>query len=114
MAGKTPSPAPAQPQRYLSPQEFSRFSGLSLATVHRYLRRGKVRYLQPAGPRGRILIPIDALELFAAAAPAPLLVEATAGASSAISDSPATTLRRLSGPRPLWTRRGGRSPTTEV
>jgi hypothetical protein len=45
----------------LSPQEFSEQSGLSIASVRRYLRDGKLPFAQPGGPRGRILIPPDAL-----------------------------------------------------
>jgi hypothetical protein len=104
------SPAPAQPKRYLSPQEFSQLSGLSPATVHRYLRSGKLRHLQPAGPRGRILIPIDALDIPTGAptgsAPEPTATSATSTANS----PPPATPRQLPGPRPLWTRRGGASP----
>ena len=47
----------------LSPKEFSQLSGLSLATVHRYLKAGKLPFLQPGGPRSRVLIPSDALQL---------------------------------------------------
>ena len=47
--------------KHLSPQEFSQQSGLSIASVRRYLRDGKLPFAQPGGPRGRILIPADAL-----------------------------------------------------
>lgn len=46
---------------HLSPQQFSDSSGLSIATVRRYLRDGKLPFVQPGGPRGRLLIPSDAL-----------------------------------------------------
>jgi excisionase family DNA binding protein len=46
---------------YLSPEQFSERTGLSIATVRRYLRAGKLTHVQPAGFRGRVLIPVDAL-----------------------------------------------------
>jgi hypothetical protein len=113
MAGHTTDPAPAQPQRYLSPQEFSRVTGLSLATVHRYLRSGKVRHLQPAGPRGRILIPIDALENPTGAPPGPAPKPAATSAASTANSSPPAAPSQLPGPRPVWTRHGGVSPNKE-
>ena len=56
MAGRTTQTEAAQSRHYLSPHEFSGLSGLSLATVRRYLKRGRLPYRQPAGRRGRILI----------------------------------------------------------
>jgi hypothetical protein len=47
---------------HLSPKQFSELSGLSLATVHRYLRCGRLPYTQLGGRRHRILIPFDALD----------------------------------------------------
>jgi hypothetical protein len=47
--------------KHVSPQEFSDQSGLSIASVRRYLRGGKLPFVQPGGPRGRVLIPADAL-----------------------------------------------------
>jgi hypothetical protein len=47
--------------KHVSPQEFSDQSGLSIASVRRYLRDGKLPFVQPGGPRGRVLIPTDAL-----------------------------------------------------
>jgi hypothetical protein len=91
---------------HLSPKEFSQISGLSLATVHRYLKKGKLPFRQPGGPRGRILIPVDALQ------------SVPAGATGAGSDRGATAAREpspdaaerpaaLPGPRPKWTHLGG-------
>jgi hypothetical protein len=34
---------------------------LSLATLRRYLRRGILPHIQPAGPKGKILFPIDVI-----------------------------------------------------
>ena len=47
--------------QYLSPEQFSELSGLSIATIRRYVRACKLPFVQPGGPRGRILIPADAL-----------------------------------------------------
>jgi hypothetical protein len=51
---------------HVSPQEFSDPSGLSIASVRRYMRDGKLPFVQPGGPRGRVLIPTDALARLAA------------------------------------------------
>ncbi|WP_423785779.1 helix-turn-helix domain-containing protein [Gimesia maris] len=41
---------------FLSPEEFAQFSGLSLPTIHRYLKSGHLPFIQPGGFRCRILI----------------------------------------------------------
>jgi hypothetical protein len=64
--------------RFLSPQEFSQLSGLSLATVHRYLKNGKLLYRQPAGRRGRVLIPSNALATLACTTSQPMPADAAA------------------------------------
>jgi hypothetical protein len=56
----------ATPQRkHLSPAEFVAESGLSLATVHRYLKSGRLPKVQIGGFRCRVLIPREALKLVA-------------------------------------------------
>jgi hypothetical protein len=100
-----------QPRRFVSPLEFSQLSGLSLATVHRYLKKGKLPSVQPSGRRGRILIPADALErcgnttLEAAHPEQTTLPTAKPGAAP----SP-----RPSGPRPRWTRTLNTSHTEDT
>jgi hypothetical protein len=81
---------------HLSPKQFSRLGGLSLATVHRYLRQGFLPFLQPGGRRHRILIPRQALELL------PVLLTGHV-ASLAPDDAgvPCST-PRLPGPAPRW------------
>ena len=54
-----------EPAVYLSPLAFSRLSGLSLATIRRYLKSGKLRFFQPGGKRARILIARSAVEQLA-------------------------------------------------
>jgi len=49
---------------YVSPAEFVRLSGLSSATVRRYLEDGRLPKVQPGGPRCRVLIPRNALDAF--------------------------------------------------
>jgi hypothetical protein len=107
MANPPTRAADDQPRRYLSPQEFSRLSGLSLATVHRYLRSGKLPCRQPGGHRGRILISADALEADSGAG-APDLT--STGPVDAPRPAPAT---RLSGPRPRWARQARRPKAKE-
>lgn len=46
----------------LSPQEFASFTGMSLATVHRYLKAGTLPKIQVGGKRHRVLIPLNALQ----------------------------------------------------
>jgi excisionase family DNA binding protein len=89
-------------RRYLSPEEFGDRSGLSLATVHRYLKKGKLPFHQPGGRRTRILIPIDALESVSRSASQADRTTAPAAAQEA---SPAAERPvPLPGPRPRWTR----------
>lgn len=85
-------------RQFLSPAEFSQRAGVSLATVHRYLKRGLLPCWQPAGKRGRILIPISAL--------ASILSVPSAGNAdgSAVGPTPESPSSNLSGPRPRWAR----------
>ncbi len=48
---------------FLSPAEFAQFSGLSLPTIHRYRKSGRLPFIQPGGFRCRILIPKNASDL---------------------------------------------------
>lgn len=50
---------------FLTPNEYARLSGLSMATVRRYLAAGHLPKYQPGGPRCRVLIPLHALEALA-------------------------------------------------
>jgi excisionase family DNA binding protein len=98
-------------RRYVSPEEFSQFTGLSLATVRRYLKDGKLTFLQPGGRRGRILIPVDAL-----VGPPPDVSGATPVSEPAAGSLPPggsqTKTARIPGPSPRWTRRCN-APWTE-
>jgi hypothetical protein len=46
---------------FLSPAQFASASGLSPATVARYLAAGLLPKVQPGGPRHRVLIPASVL-----------------------------------------------------
>lgn len=46
---------------YVSPGQFVCLSGLSMATVRRYLADGRLPKIQPGGEGCRVLIPRDAL-----------------------------------------------------
>jgi hypothetical protein len=50
------------PARFLTIQQLSRNCGLSIATLHRLKRQGKLPFYQPAGKGGRLLFPPDAIE----------------------------------------------------
>jgi hypothetical protein len=109
MADDITQQAATRAKRFLSPQEFSGLSGLSLATVHRYLKRGKLPFRQPGGPRGRILIPADALLLSDVTPQVPRPTEAAAE-STPLPTSPVP----LSGPRPRWMHQAGPAENKET
>jgi excisionase family DNA binding protein len=79
-------------RNYLSAEELSALTGLSLSTIRRLKDAGKIPFFQPAGKCGRLLFPADAMEQ-AAQAPKPQ------GAPIADAERPT----RLSGRQPKWT-----------
>ena len=78
--------------RYVSVDELSRLSGLSLSTIHRLKKAGKIPFYQPAGKGGRILFPHDAIER------AQLAMTSVPDTVAA----PKLPSPRLSGPAPAW------------
>ena len=76
---------------YLTIDELSRRSGLSTSTLHRLKNAGKIPFFQPAGKRGRLLFPADAIEQSARCV-------STLDDEADGTDSP----KRLSGPQPKW------------
>jgi hypothetical protein len=90
---------PASEHRaYLDIDELSARTGMSLATINRLKRVGKIVFYQPAGKGGRVLFPPDAIE--------------RAGSSpNGTPEPPAVddTKKHLAGPRPAWMQ-GGKSP----
>jgi excisionase family DNA binding protein len=96
---------PEQQERkeFLSPQEFVAQSGLSLATVRRYLADGRIPSVQPGGRRCRVLIPRSALIHFSLATnaerePRPSQLRQSAPSRS----TPPKAGERLPGPTPRW------------
>lgn len=76
---------------YLTIDELSRRSGLSASTLHRLKNAGKIPFFQPAGKRGRLLFPADAIEQSARSVP-------PRDEQPAVADA----RKRLSGPQPKW------------
>lgn len=73
-------------------KEFCSVKRLSPATVHRLKNAGKLPFYQPSGKGGKLLFPLNAIELAASAASAP----------SVPSDARIAGSQRLSGPPPKW------------
>ncbi len=73
-------------------KEFCGVTRLSSATVHRLIKASKLPVYQPSGKGGKLLFPLNAIELAASAASAP----------SVSSDAGITGSQRLSGPAPKW------------
>jgi hypothetical protein len=75
-------------------EELSKRSRLSIATIHRLKKAGKIPFFQPSGIGGRLLFPLDAIERSAATT----VCSATPAAK--VAPPP-----RLSGPTPDWRKR---------
>jgi hypothetical protein len=88
MVEKRPDASP----QLLTVSEFRAESRLSVATIHRLKNQGKIPFYQPAGKRGRVLFPADAIERAASAAAKP---------SAPVLSAPLTR-SHLSGPPPAW------------
>ena len=114
MADRAGARAGEQARGYLSPQEFSLLSGLSLATVHRYLRAGQLPFRQTAGFRSRIVIPRDALDVLAGDGPGVNSPESPTVPASSSGPQDSDIPTRPSGPRPKWTRQAGSSAAKEI
>jgi hypothetical protein len=119
MPHEGPEPTPAVGHRnYLTKREFVERSGLSPATVQRYVRDGRIPYFQPGGRGGKLLFPPDAIEAAAGSSPAGPAPHADAprtardgrpaGPAAGPAADPAAVHRPLRGPRPRW--RTGRQP----
>ncbi len=65
---------------------------LSPSTIHRLKNAGKIPFYQPSGKGGKLLFPLNAIELAASAESAP----------SVPSDAEIAGSKRLSGPAPKW------------
>ena len=86
---------PDEKSQLLTIAELSARSRLSLATIHRLKRDGKIPFFQPAGKGGRLLFPSDAIERAGA-----FQVDTVPPVSTPVPIEPT----RLSGPQPKWRR----------
>ncbi len=80
-------------REYLTLDEFQKRCGLSIVTLRRYVKSGKLESVQAAGRGHRILIPRDALDKLRTApkkSPDPIRV------------GPPAKISTLSGPKPRW------------
>lgn len=99
----TPAPTPADAQRerlvrYLTIQELSAATTLSVSTLRRLKKKGVIVGHQPGGPRHRVVFPPDAIEQAADA-------RKSCGAASTPKAPPSSgTTRTQRGPRPKWAR----------
>jgi excisionase family DNA binding protein len=87
---------------FLAPSEFAERTGLSLATVRRYIAAGRIPVAQPGGFRSRVLIPRDALVLPRPAPQGQRQLAADPDRHRDAAENPANNADRLSGPRPGW------------
>ena len=85
---------------FLSPKEFAPRHDLSISTVRRYVKDGRIPADQPGGRRHRILIPIDALTQSGKASKTPS--DATTDAASREKPSVPREIHKRSGPMPKW------------
>ena len=91
---------------YASPDEFAGLTGLSMATVRRYLRDGRLPKVQPGGKRCRVMIPRDALEEFLPSSYASgESTDVPMADNTAVSSPPTTSTPRDHGPVPRWMER---------
>jgi excisionase family DNA binding protein len=74
---------------YLTIQELSVRSRFSVSQLRRLAKAGRLPYLQPGGPGGKLLFPLDALE------------QAAVAVGADVPHAPGTP-RRLPGRRPKW------------
>jgi len=109
MSGLQPTQPPSK--AFLDVEEFSLLTGLSEQTVRRYLKSNRLPFVQPAGPRGRILIPVTALLSRESGHPTPDgMLPIDHPAPETQSTNPDNFSReRLPGPRPRWARGPGHS-----
>lgn len=93
------SSSPLPRQEYVTPAQFVELSTLSIATVYRYLRAGRLPRYQPAGRGGRVLIPKIALQTYVLPS---TVSEAPASAIVALPSSSVSNVARAPGPSPRW------------
>ena len=90
--------APGRAGRYLSIEDLSAETGLSVSTLRRLVKRGVLVAHQPGGPRHRLVFAQDAIER-ASAATRPVGSTATP-----TTPPPTPTAHPQRGPQPRWCR----------
>lgn len=90
----TDSLAPEVPRGYLTYEELSQQTGISVSTLRRRVSDGTIPFFQPGGPRTRIVFPLDAVER---------LIQPASLLSPPKPESIQPKQHRL-GPRPKWQR----------
>jgi hypothetical protein len=88
-------------QRYISIQDLSEISGLSVSTLRRRVLDGSLVAAQPGGRRTRLLFPIDILDRLM-----PTKDQAVTATFTVKTDLSAVagTQESIPGPKPKWTR----------
>jgi hypothetical protein len=81
-------------RRFVSIEELSEATTLSISTLRRLFKRGLLVGYQPGGPRSRIIFPIDAIEKAPKAA--------TVESKSVPGESSPPSANSKRGPRPKW------------
>jgi predicted DNA-binding transcriptional regulator AlpA len=76
-------------KQYLSVDELSQRSGLSVSTIWRLKRSGQIPYFQPAGENHLVKFPFDAIECGMSRSTSTVVLEQFE--------------KRLPGPQPKWT-----------
>lgn len=80
-----------EPRKYVTRQEMLARTGWSPATLARYMKAGRIPFLQPGGRGAQVLFPLDALE-----AAQVLHLQTT------IDKPPVPVPRKRPGPQPKW------------
>lgn len=97
-----PEPHPPennQAPRYVTSGELISRTKISLSTLHRYVKQGRLPYFQPGGKGAKLLFPPNAVEIAATAMGGAAHRDAP---TSAEATSTSAALTKLPGPRPRW------------
>lgn len=92
----------AAERKFFSPAEFAVLSGVSEATVRRYVTNGRLPSVQPGGLRHRVLIPADALAVFLRPAAERSAARESESQQQPTLSPPSPAMRPSAGPKPRW------------
>jgi excisionase family DNA binding protein len=81
-------------RQWITVTELSTRVGVSVSTLRRWVRGGRLPAIQPGGPRGKLLFPADVVERIAQALRLPDVADVTQPHLDKVAP--------LSGPRPNW------------